>query len=135
MITASCVDSLERKLDTCDVFFNMCTHSHPQCIRCKSYISFHSPEVSLLHKLGTFMGALAFSWLYRVRVFTSRLLYGTSFYYSHPSSGCGLKEMVCMAEKGEVEAKIDSVFAMKEVASAYRQVEEKVAGTVILNII
>ena len=89
-----------------------------------TYVSLISPRFLLAHKLGSFLGELVFSWLYRWKVIVNRLFFGRAFYYAFAEpSGELLEEVREMVEKGEVKPIIDAVYTMEEIVDAHKHVE------------
>ena len=89
-----------------------------------TYVSLISPRFLLAHKLGSFLGELVFSWLYRWKVIVNRLFFGRAFYYAFAEpSGELLEEVREMVAKGEVKPIIDAVYTMEEIVDAHKHVE------------
>lgn len=88
------------------------------------YVTLISPRLYLANKYGNFLGSLLFSWLYRYKVFVSRVLYGRAFHYvlAQPS-GSVLEEVAKMVESGAIRPVISAVYTWDEILDAHRDVE------------
>ena len=103
-----------------------------------TYVCLNSPEQSITNKLGPFFGRLAFSWWYRFKVFTNRLFFGRSFYFSitEPDGVC-LQDVCNMVEAGAIKPTIEAVYDMEEIVDAHKQIETRNGeshGTVVLTV-
>ena len=88
------------------------------------YICLISPEVFLSQKLGSFVGSLLFSWIYRFKIITNRFLFGQSFCYSTTEPDGKCLDAVCkMVERGEIRPLIEGVYSMDEIVAAHKHVE------------
>lgn len=101
-----------------------------------TYISVVSPREKLVHSLGGLFGEIAFSWLYRYKVFINRFLGGRSFYYSNTEVNASALGQVCgLVESGAVRPLIDAVYSLDEVIDAHKHVETgQTRGKVVLSI-
>lgn len=91
-----------------------------------TYVSVINPRLRLTNRFGGFLGQIAFSWLYRYKVFVSRLFYGRAFFFSTAEPSPEALEVVSkMVERGEIRPVIDSVYAMDEIVAAHKHVEQR----------
>ena len=101
-----------------------------------SYISLVSPRKILVDKLGGFFGEIAYSWLYRYKIFINFLFGGRVFYYSETEiEGEALDAVRDMVESGAVRPLIDAVYLLDEIIVAHKHVETaQIKGKVVLSI-
>lgn len=100
------------------------TMSVLKCFGGAKYISLISPEVFYTGKLGSVVGGVVFSWLYRFKIFSHRLFFGRAIYYTKaaPDGEC-LEEVCKMVEKGEIRPLIEAVYSIDEIVDAHKHVE------------
>ena len=89
------------------------------------YVSLVSPSFVFQRYLGLFLGSIAYSWFYRLKILHSRLLYGRGFFYctANPSKE-SLDYIRPLVEDGQLKPVISSVYSLEEVKAAYQQVAD-----------
>lgn len=90
-----------------------------------SYVSVVTPKLSVLSCLPPILGAVAYSWYYRLKIVTNRIWGGRGFYYSTAiPSGKILEAVAEMVDRGEIKPVIDAVYSFDEIVAAHQHVEE-----------
>jgi NADPH:quinone reductase-like Zn-dependent oxidoreductase/2-polyprenyl-6-methoxyphenol hydroxylase-like FAD-dependent oxidoreductase len=90
-----------------------------------SYVTIVTPKVTFLSKFPPILGAIAYSWFYRFKIITNRILGGRGFYYSTANPSGKILEVVSeMVDRGEIKPVIDAVYGLDEIVAAHQHVEE-----------